>query len=136
MIIPILIHLLQLRRFRKTAFTNVRLLEKLAVEANRSSRLKKWLLLFCRLGLIAALVVAFAQPYQAKEDAGTSREIVIYLDNSFSMQAPEGQTSLMQLAVQELLQNLPPEFECALLTNDRQFSRRSLEALREPMAAQ
>ncbi|EAR15734.1 BatA domain-containing protein [Robiginitalea biformata] len=133
LIIPILIHLLQLRRFRKTAFTNVRLLEKLAVEANRSSRLKKWLLLFCRLGLIAALVVAFAQPYQAKEDAGTSREIVIYLDNSFSMQAPEGQTSLMQLAVQELLQNLPPEFECALLTNDRQFSRRSLEALREPM---
>ena len=39
LIIPILIHLLQLRRFRKTAFTNVRLLEKLAVEANRSSRL-------------------------------------------------------------------------------------------------
>lgn len=131
--IPILVHLLQLRRFRKTAFTNVRLLEKLAVEANRSSRLKRWLLLFCRLGLIAALVLAFAQPYQAKEDAGAPREIVIYLDNSFSMQAPEGQTSLLQLAVQDLLQNLPPEFECALLTNDRQFSRRSLDALREPM---
>ncbi len=133
LIIPILIHLLQLRRFRKTSFTNVRLLEKLVVEANRSSRLKKWLLLFCRLGLIAALVVAFAQPYQAKEDAGASREIVIYLDNSFSMQAPEGQTSLLQFAVQELLQNLPAEFECALLTNDQQFSRRSLDALREPL---
>ncbi|MBC2840656.1 BatA domain-containing protein [Robiginitalea sp. SC105] len=133
LIIPILIHLLRLRRYRKTAFTNVRLLQRLVVEANRSSEIKKWLLLICRLGLVGALVLAFAQPFFAREDAGEEREITLYIDNSFSMQAPEERASLLQNAVQDLLQQLPADFECALLTNTEQFSRRSLGSLRESL---
>lgn len=133
LIIPVLIHLLRLRRYRKTPFTNVRLLERLVVEANRSSQLKKWLLLISRLGLIASLVLAFAQPFTAQENADAEREIVIYLDNSFSMQAPENRAGLLQNAIQELLQQLPTDFECGLLTNTEQYSRRNLNALRDKL---
>jgi len=131
--IPLLIHLLRLRRFRKTPFTNVRILQQLVVESNRSSQLKKWLLLLARLGLLAALVIAFAQPYSAREDAGKPRSIALYLDNSFSMQAPEGSTNLLQGAVQTLLQELPPNFRCALLTNTDQYSVRPLSELQETL---
>lgn len=133
LIIPILIHLFRLRRFRKTPFTNVSLLQKLVVESNRSSTLKKWLLLACRLGLLAALVLAFTQPYSAKPGAETTREVVVYLDNSFSMQSPDGNGNLLQNAVQSLLQNLSPEMELAVLTNTEQFSRRPLRDLQETL---
>ncbi len=133
LIIPILIHLFRLRRFRKTPFTNVSLLQKLVVESNRSSTLKKWLLLACRLGLLAALVLAFTQPYKARPGAETAREVVIYLDNSFSMQSPEGSGNLLQNAVQSLLQNLSPETEISVLTNTEQFGKRPLRDLQETL---
>ncbi len=131
--IPLLIHLLRLRRFRKTPFTNVRILQQLVVESNRSSQLKKWLLLLARLGLLAALVLAFAQPYSARKDAGKPRSIAIYFDNSFSMQAPEGGTTLLQGAIQTLLQQLPPDFRCALLTNGDQYPERPLSEWQETL---
>ncbi|HSR60211.1 MAG TPA: BatA domain-containing protein, partial [Robiginitalea sp.] len=129
--IPVLIHLLRLRRFRKTPFTNVRLLQQLVVESNRSSQLKKWLLLLARLGLLSALVLAFTQPFMARPDAGKARRVAIYLDNSFSMQAPQGNSSLLQGAVQTLLQQLPPDFECALLTPAEEYTTRPLSEFRE-----
>lgn len=129
--IPVLIHLLRLRRFRKTPFTNVRLLQQLVVESNRSSQLKKWLLLLARLGLLSALVLAFTQPFMARPDAGKARRVAIYLDNSFSMQAPQGNSSLLQGAVQTLLQQLPPDFECALLTPTEEYTTRPLSEFRE-----
>lgn len=131
--IPVLIHLLRLRRFKKTPFTNVRLLQQLVVESNRSSQLKKWLLLAARLGLLAALVVAFAQPFEARPDARKPRLVALYLDNSFSMQAPRGNSSLLQESVQTLLQRLPPDFECALLTNTEAFPPRPLSEFRETL---
>ncbi len=131
--LPVLIHLLRLRRFKKTPFTNIRLLQQLVVESNRSSQLKKWLLLLARLGLLAALVLAFAQPFIARPDARKPRRVALYLDNSFSMQAPRGNSSLLQEAVQKLLQGLPPDFECALLTNTEEFPSRPLSEFRETL---
>ena len=57
LLIPILVHLLRLRRFRDTPFTNVRVLRKILVEANRSSRLKRWLLHFANPSLLLKTVV-------------------------------------------------------------------------------
>jgi hypothetical protein len=58
---------------------------------------------------------------------------VIYLDNSFSMQAPDGSTNLLQGAIQTLLQQLPPDFRCALLTNTDQYSARPLAEMQETL---
>jgi hypothetical protein len=116
LLVPVLVHLLKLRRFRKTPFTNVGILRRILAESNKSSQLKKWLLLLSRLGLLAALVLAFCQPYKPSQEADKKKDIVVYLDNSLSMQARGKNTSLLQQAVQDLLQSFPPGLRFTLLT--------------------
>jgi len=88
LIIPIIIHLFQLRRFKKVAFTNVQFLKRVTLKTRKSSQLKKWLTLLTRLLLFGCIILAFAQPYLSNTDSfSTENETVIYLDNSFSMQA-------------------------------------------------
>ncbi len=117
LIIPILVHLLRLRRFRTTPFTNVRILERILAESNKSSRLKKWLLLLSRLALLAALVLAFCQPFIPAYSTDKEKEIVVFLDNSFSMQARVQNTDLLQQNIQEILQFFPEELRFTLVTH-------------------
>lgn len=121
LLIPILIHLLQLRRFKKTPFTNVAMLQRVVTESKKSQNLKKWLLLFTRLLLIAALVIAFTQPFSAKTEALTQKETVLYLDNSFSMQAKRNGMSLLTKSIQDLLQIVPEDEVFSLFTNNETF---------------
>ncbi len=121
LLIPIFIHLFQLRRFKKTPFTNVAMLQKVVSESRKSSQLKKWLLLLSRLALLAALVIAFAQPFSSGEKALKPLEMVIYLDNSFSMQAKSEGIPLLKKAVQDLFQSINPDAVFSLFTNDRVF---------------
>ncbi|WP_372973614.1 BatA domain-containing protein [Muriicola sp.] len=128
--IPILIHLLQLRKFKTTPFTNVRLLKKVKAKSQKSQTLKRWLLLISRLGLLAALILAFAQPYTASRSAFKKQELVIYLDNSFSMQARRNQNSLLEEATQELIRNLPKETTFSLFTNDSEYRDVTVDEIR------
>ncbi len=121
LLIPIIIHLFQLRRFKKTPFTNVKLLKKVVSESRKSSTLKKWLILLARLGLFAALVLAFAQPFSAKETALQAKENVFYLDNSFSMQANSSNGTLLQNTIQDFLKSIPEGQNFTLFTNDDVF---------------
>ena len=121
LIIPILIHLLQLRRFKKTAFTNVKMLQKVVSESRKSRSLKKWLLLATRLLLFAFLIMAFTQPYFAKSTAFVTKDTVIYLDNSFSMQAKKESVTLLESAVQDLLKSAPNDKNIHLFTNNANF---------------
>ncbi|HSJ12255.1 MAG TPA: BatA domain-containing protein, partial [Gillisia sp.] len=52
LIIPVIVHLFQLRKFRKESFTNVKFLKKLSRQTRKSSQLKKWLVLATRLLLL------------------------------------------------------------------------------------
>ena len=63
LLIPIIVHLFQLRRFQKELFTNVEFLKKVDLQTRKSQNLKKWLTLITRLLLLAAVILAFAQPY-------------------------------------------------------------------------
>jgi len=119
--IPILIHLFQLRRFRKTPFTNVAMLQKVISESRKSNALKKWLLLITRLLLLAALIIAFAQPFSSTVTALQQKETVVYLDNSFSMQAKNNGLSLMEKAIQDLIKNMDAGTVFSLFTNENTF---------------
>jgi len=121
LLIPIFIHLFQLRRFKKTPFTNVKLLQKVVSESRKSNTLKKWLLLFTRLFVFTAIIIAFAQPFFAKKSALQAKETVIYLDNSFSMQAKSDQGAILDKAVQELIKAVPEEENFNLFTNNSEF---------------
>lgn len=120
--IPIIIHLFQLRKFKRTPFTNVKLLKKVVSESRKSSTIKKWLILITRLGLVSALVLAFAQPFASASTALQEKEFVFYLDDSFSMQAKLQGGTLLQNMVQDFIKNVPKEERFTLFTNNKVFS--------------
>jgi hypothetical protein len=122
LVIPVIIHLFQLRRYKKTPFTNVAMLQKVVSESRKSNSLKKWLLLLTRLCLLAAIIVAFAQPFSSTETALKEKETVVYLDNSFSMQAKINGLSLMEKAVQDLIRNIGDETVFSLFTNENTYN--------------
>tara|TARA_R110002074_G_scaffold61561_2_gene148734 strand:+ start:5210 stop:7123 length:1914 start_codon:yes stop_codon:yes gene_type:complete len=121
LLIPILIHLFQLRRFKKTPFTNVKFLKQVVSESRKSSTLKKWLLLLARLGLLAALVIAFAQPFIANESALQEKETVFYLDDSFSMDGEIENGNLFRNTIQEFIKAIPKNQRFTLFTNNQVF---------------
>lgn len=133
LLIPVFIHLFQLRRFKKTPFTNVKLLQKVISESRRSSTLKKWLLLATRLGLLAAMVIAFAKPFFAEIGSLQEKETVIYLDDSFSMQAKKNTSSLLETAVQELIGIIPSDLKFTLFTNNKVFKDVSISDIQNDL---
>lgn len=133
LLIPILIHLFQLRRFKKTPFTNVKFLKKVVSESRRSSTLKKWLLLGTRMLLFAAAIVAFAQPFFAKETALKDKETVIYLDDSFSMQAKTNRSTLFEDAIQNLIKSIPEEKVFTFFTNEKVFKDVTLKNIQNDL---
>lgn len=133
LLIPIIIHLFQLRRFKKTPFTNVAMLQKVVSESRKSNTLKKWLLLFTRLLLLACLIFAFAQPFSASTTALQEKETVVYLDDSFSMQAKSNGITLLEKSVQDLIKSVGPEQVFSLFTNHRTFKNVKLKDIQNTL---
>jgi len=124
LIIPVIIHLFQLRKFERENFTNVKFLKKLSQQTRKSSRLKKWLVLATRLLILTSIIFAFAQPYFSSEDPKEDNiETVIYLDNSYSLQAIGQRGRLLERSIQDLLENLPDDRDFTLFTNTDDYKR-------------
>ncbi len=123
LVIPIIIHLFQLRRFQKVAFTNVAFLKPLITETRKSNKLKKWLTLLARMLAIACIVIAFAQPFITNSRTlKQEKQTAIYLDNSYSMQAAGSNGPLYTTAVNQLLEKLPVDKVFTLFTNDKVYA--------------
>ncbi|WP_085774850.1 BatA domain-containing protein [Nonlabens tegetincola] len=129
--IPILVHLFQLRRFKKVAFTNVAFLKPLISQTRKSRTIKKWLTLLTRLCAVACIVLAFAQPFiPGSKTAIKEKETSIYLDNSFSMQREAANGSLLQQSVQQLIETIPSSKSFNLITNDSEFKNVTLKEVK------
>ncbi len=113
----------------------MKLLKKVVSESRRSRNLKKWLLLATRCLLVAAVVLAFAQPFYGGKEAFLQREDVIYLDNSFSMQARNDDGSLLENAVQELQKEIPESQVFSLFTNNRVYEQVHMRDIRNDLLA-
>lgn len=133
LLIPIFIHLFQLRRFKKTPFTNVKMLQKVISESRRSSTIKKWLLLLTRLGMLTALIIAFAQPFFAEKSALKQKETIIYLDDSFSMQAKTDTGTLLENAIQSFVKSIPKDEQFTLFTNKKVFKNVSIQDIQNDL---
>ena len=134
LVIPIIVHLFQLRRFKKEYFTNVKLLRELQIQTQKSSTIKKWLLLATRLLLLAALIFAFAQPFfKGKDDDKKNNELVILLDNSFSMQGKGNKGELLKRAVQELIEETPETKTLSLLTSNDVFWDTDIKSIQKEL---
>jgi len=122
-IIPILIHLFNFRRYKTTYFSNVKLLQEILLKTRRESRLQHLIVLFLRILGIAALAFAFAQPYLPNEKFETQSGTIVsvFVDNSFSMEAQTQQTSLLNEAIdatRKVVEAFSYNDEFVLITND------------------
>lgn len=134
LIVPILVHLFQLRRFKTSYFTNVLFLKELAIQTRKSSKIKKRLLLATRILLLTCAIIAFAQPFfEAKDSKNASNEMYIILDNSFSMQAKGKKGELLKRAVQELLENTPETAQFSLLTNTENYWNTDIKSVKSSL---
>ncbi|PJJ08853.1 putative membrane protein (TIGR02226 family) [Flavobacterium sp. 1] len=134
LIVPILVHLFQLRRFKKEYFTNVRFLKALSIQTRKSSKIKKWLLLACRLLLLTCIILAFTQPFfESKDSKNVNNEMYIILDNSFSMQAKGKKGELLKRAIQELLEETPENANFSLLTNTDSYWDTDIRTIRNEL---
>ena len=59
--IPIAVHLFNFRRYRKVYFSNVDRLSEIRIESQRSSTLRRWLVLAARCLAVTALVLVPAK---------------------------------------------------------------------------
>ncbi len=128
LLIPIFIHLFQLRRFKQVDFTNVAFLKKVTIQTRKSSQLKKWITLLLRLLALACIIIAFAQPFTATKTAlNTEKETVLYIDNSFSMQAKGTNGPLLNRSLQELYNLQIPSEKISWFTNNSTHKNVSLQ---------
>lgn len=86
--VPVILHLFNLQKPQVVYFSSIRFLKQIETESQKTSTIKRWLLLLMRVLAIIFIVLAFAKPY-LKDDslAGNSFSCdkFIYIDNSFSM---------------------------------------------------
>ena len=133
-LIPIVIHLFKLRKYSKQTFTNVRVLREVRKQTNKQSQIKKWLILIMRVFSIACLVIAFAQPYLSPQNLQNIKvETVIYIDNSFSMQLQGAKGTLLQEAINDVLEQFPKTQSFSLITNTHTFKNTTIEAIKNDL---
>ncbi len=133
LLIPIIIHLFQLRKFEKVIFTNVQFLKKIELKTRKSSRLKKLLVLISRLLLFTALIFAFAQPYLSKVSKNEKQKIHLYLDNSLSMQAKGQQGELFKRAIQDIIDATANSSNVTLYTNNNRWTNLNSQDLKNTL---
>ena len=113
--IPILIHLLNLRKLKKIDFSTLQFLKELQKNKIRKIKLKQWLLLALRVLIILCIVTAFARPTLVGVSIGGTTSAakttaVFILDDTFSMSVIDQNGSYFN-QVKEAIKELLNQFE-------------------------
>jgi hypothetical protein len=113
--IPILIHLLNLRKLKKIDFSTLQFLKELQKNKIRKIKLKQWLLLALRVLIILCIVTVFARPTLVGVSIGGTTSAakttaVFILDDTFSMSVIDQNGSYFNQA-KEAIKELLNQFE-------------------------
>lgn len=113
--IPIIIHLLNLRKLKKIEFSTLQFLKELQKNKIRKIILKQWLLLALRVLIILCIVTAFARPTLVGVSIGGTTSAakttaVFILDDTFSMSVIDQNGSYFNQA-KESIKNILNQFE-------------------------
>ena len=125
LIIPVLIHMLNLKKYKKIYFSNIELIEKVTSKKKKISRLKDFLLLLTRLLVLSSIIIAFSKPYFTKEKTIDRKinKVSFYIDNSLSMLTGD-KNVLMKEAKKNaefLIKKLNNNVKVNIITNDLDF---------------
>lgn len=133
--IPVVIHLLNLRKLKKIEFSTLAFLKELQKTKIRRIKLKQWILLALRILIILLLVAAFARPtIKSFSIGGTASaaktSAVIILDDTYSMSVVTDNGSYLNRAKQTA-KSLLGEFQegdevsIILLSNEKKLDATS-----------
>src|SRR5690554_2902156 len=123
--IPIIIHLFNFRRYKKLEFSSIKYLKQVLLETKKQKKVRDLLLLLSRILSILFLVLLFSYPYIKKQDSNllskAKNSVVVFIDNSFSMQNNSSQGSALDQAKQrakEIIDAYGNEDSFMLLTTE------------------
>lgn len=139
-LIPIIIHLFNFRRYKKLWFSNIQFLKNITTETRKQNKLKHIIVLVLRVLAIFFIVIAFSGPQLDKnETASTSSNsiVAVYIDNSFSMMSDGRQGRLFEKSLmyaRNIVEQLPRDKQILLITNESTSGRRLLS--KEAFAAE
>jgi len=140
-LIPVVVHLFNFRKFKRVYFSNVSFLKEVKEQNSSREKLKNLLILAARVLAIVFLVFAFARPFlnsNAETNPENGNMISIYLDNSYSMDAVNKEGSLLDEAkrrAKEIVKNYQINDRFQLLTNDFEGKHQRLLNLEEFLQA-
>src|SRR3954468_11235456 len=88
--IPVLLHLTQREKKQVQMFPSLMFVRRIPYKSVRRRKIQNWLLLAGRMAALALVILAFARPWLQLTDAAVplgrgAREVVVLLDNSYSM---------------------------------------------------
>ena len=124
LLIPLIIHFFNFKRYKTVFFSQVGFLKAIQQDTRKKSELKKFLILLSRLFMLAALVLAFCQPYipiHKSQTLKNNQSVAIYLDNSFSMMGESTNGPMLEEAKAKAIaiaNAFAPGTLFLLLTND------------------
>lgn len=136
--IPILIHLFNLRKYKRVLFSNVQQLKEVQQETIKKQKLKHILVLLARIFFIVFLVFAFAKPYlpiNPNTPKSGNNSVSIYIDNSYSMSLQNENGNLLDQAkikAKEIITAYQLQDKFQIITND--FSVESQQILTKELA--
>ena len=120
--IPIIIHFFNFRKYTTVYFSNTIFLQNLKKDTKSKSTLKNILILLSRILALTFLILVFAHPYiNDKKIINTTSNTIIYIDNSFSMEA-EGKYGVLlesaKIKAKEIAEQSVLNTKFMLITND------------------
>ena len=123
--IPIIIHLISERRYKKYYFSSIKFLKEIHSGSIKKMKLRQLLILLFRVLWIVALILAFSQPFWKKFKFGNSRleNGILIVDNSFSMNIDDQLKNKIKI-----LENNFPKWKLIKIDNEN-FSTDSVKNL-------
>ncbi len=96
--LPLIIHLINLRKYRKMYFSSLWFLKNIQYQTRRSRKIHEWIILLLRTLFIASLVIAFAGPYISEKPEQSGQSLHLIVDNTQSMQGSNRNGNLFDQA--------------------------------------
>ncbi|MDA3871109.1 MAG: BatA domain-containing protein [Candidatus Marinimicrobia bacterium] len=121
--IPIIIHLISERRYKKYYFSSIKFLKEIHSGSIKKMKLRQLLILLFRVLWIVALILAFSQPFWKKFKSGNSslENGILIVDNSFSMNIDDQLKNKIKI-----LENNFPKWKLTRIDNEN-FSTDSVK---------
>jgi len=130
--IPLIIHLLNLRKAVKIEFSTIMFLKEVKEKEIHKIKIKELILLLIRILIITFLVLSFSKPFIKSEKYGSAsinKTGIILVDNSFSMNVNQGDKKLIEIErniLFDILKNFNPTDNIIILNSDSEYNYRDI----------